>query len=75
MPGASEPAGPGTNGAGLGIFRYRTRCGPMYGHTGNFPGYTQLAVCAAMAPRQAPRPLTARSPRLRSGSRCAAPLP
>ncbi|MEU4493119.1 serine hydrolase domain-containing protein [Streptomyces sp. NPDC023998] len=42
--GASEPAGPGTNAAGLAIFRYTTRCGVVYGHTGNFPGYTQLAA-------------------------------
>ncbi|WP_406447390.1 beta-lactamase family protein [Streptomyces sp. NBC_00876] len=40
--GASEPAGPGRNKAGLAIFRYATRCGVVYGHTGNFPGYTQL---------------------------------
>ncbi|WP_285564005.1 serine hydrolase domain-containing protein [Streptomyces sp. RTGN2] len=40
--GASEPAGPGTNKAGLALFRYDTRCGVVYGHTGNFPGYTQL---------------------------------
>ncbi|MGW6275104.1 MULTISPECIES: serine hydrolase domain-containing protein [unclassified Streptomyces] len=40
--GASEPAGPGANKAGLAIFRYATRCGVVYGHTGNFPGYTQL---------------------------------
>ncbi|MFJ2093776.1 serine hydrolase domain-containing protein [Streptomyces sp. NPDC087901] len=40
--GASEPAGPGKNKAGLAIFRYTTRCGVVYGHTGNFPGYTQL---------------------------------
>ncbi|MEU1281328.1 serine hydrolase domain-containing protein [Streptomyces sp. NPDC005805] len=40
--GASEPAGPGANRAGLGIFRYTTRCGVVLGHTGNFPGYTQL---------------------------------
>ncbi|MEU1040520.1 serine hydrolase domain-containing protein [Streptomyces sp. NPDC005907] len=42
--GASEPAGPGRNTAGLGIFRYATRCGAVLGHTGNFPGYTQLAA-------------------------------
>ncbi|MFE9568163.1 serine hydrolase domain-containing protein [Streptomyces sp. NPDC006692] len=42
--GASEPAGPGRNEAGLAIFRYTTRCGTVYGHTGNTPGYTQLAV-------------------------------
>ncbi|MFJ4282091.1 serine hydrolase domain-containing protein [Streptomyces massasporeus] len=40
--GASEPAGPGHNKAGLAIFRYETRCGVVLGHTGNFPGYTQL---------------------------------
>ncbi|MEU5183486.1 serine hydrolase domain-containing protein [Streptomyces longwoodensis] len=40
--GASEPAGPGRNDAGLGIFRYTTRCGVVLGHTGNMPGYTQL---------------------------------
>jgi D-alanyl-D-alanine carboxypeptidase len=44
--GASEPAGPGRNSAGLGIFRYATRCGVVYGHTGNFFGYTQLAVAS-----------------------------
>ncbi|MGQ4350295.1 MULTISPECIES: serine hydrolase domain-containing protein [unclassified Streptomyces] len=40
--GASEPAGPGRNEAGEAIFRYTTRCGVVLGHTGNFPGYTQL---------------------------------
>lgn len=45
LPGdSSEPAGPGTNAAGLALFRYTTRCGVLYGHTGNFPGYTQLAA-------------------------------
>ncbi|MCT4351979.1 beta-lactamase family protein [Streptomyces sp. Je 1-79] len=48
IPGAaSEPAGPGANAGGLAIFRYTTRCGTVYGHTGNFPGYTQLAVGTA----------------------------
>lgn len=42
--GASEPAGPGVNAAGLAIFRYTTRCGVLYGHTGNTAGYTQLAA-------------------------------
>ncbi|MFH7599027.1 serine hydrolase domain-containing protein [Streptomyces racemochromogenes] len=41
---SSEPAGPGTNAAGLALYRYATRCGVLYGHTGNFPGYTQLAA-------------------------------
>ena len=40
--GNSEPIGPGVNSAGLGIFRYRTRCGTVYGHTGNIGGYTQF---------------------------------
>ncbi|MFC8513803.1 serine hydrolase domain-containing protein [Streptomyces sp. NPDC057257] len=40
--GASQPQGPGRNSAGLAIFRYDTRCGVVLGHTGNFPGYTQL---------------------------------
>ncbi|TXS57044.1 serine hydrolase domain-containing protein [Streptomyces sp. t39] len=44
VPGASEPAGPGANQAGLAIFRYTTRCGVVLGHTGNFPGYTQLVA-------------------------------
>lgn len=40
--GGSEPSGPGKNSAGLGIFRYQLNCGTMFGHTGNFPGYTQF---------------------------------
>ncbi|MET7571001.1 serine hydrolase domain-containing protein [Streptomyces sp. NPDC005492] len=42
IPGASEPAGPGRNSAGLALFRYATRCGVVLGHTGNTLGYTQL---------------------------------
>jgi D-alanyl-D-alanine carboxypeptidase len=42
--GHSEPPGPGVNAAGLGVFRYRTRCGTVYGHTGNVFGYTQFAA-------------------------------
>ncbi len=41
-PGKSEPTGPGTNSAGLGIFRYQTSCGTVYGHTGNTLGFTQF---------------------------------
>jgi D-alanyl-D-alanine carboxypeptidase len=44
--GTSSPPGPGTNAAGLAIFRYRTRCGTVYGHTGNTLGYTQLAAAS-----------------------------
>jgi D-alanyl-D-alanine carboxypeptidase len=43
-PGSSEPPGPGRNSAGLGLFRYETRCGTVYGHTGNTSGYTQFAA-------------------------------
>jgi D-alanyl-D-alanine carboxypeptidase len=42
--GKSEPPGPGENAAGLGIFRYDTGCGRMFGHTGSFPGYTQFVA-------------------------------
>ena len=45
MPGGeSSPPGPGDNSAGLAVFRYRTKCGTVYGHTGNFPGYVQFAA-------------------------------
>lgn len=43
-PGTSEPPGPGVNRAGMALFRYRTRCGTVYGHTGNIFGYTQFAA-------------------------------
>jgi len=45
--GESSPPGPGRNAAGLALFRYRTRCGTVYGHTGNFPGYVQFAAATA----------------------------
>ena len=45
--GESSPPGPGRNAAGLAVFRYRTRCGTVYGHTGNFPGYVQFAAATA----------------------------
>jgi D-alanyl-D-alanine carboxypeptidase len=45
--GESDPPGPGQNGAGLAIFRYRTACGTVYGHTGNFPGYTAFIASSA----------------------------
>jgi D-alanyl-D-alanine carboxypeptidase len=44
--GESSPPGPGENSAGLAVFRYRTRCGTVYGHTGNFPGYVQFAAAS-----------------------------
>jgi len=45
--GSSSPPGPGKNFAGLGIFRYVTRCGTVYGHTGSFPGYRILLAASA----------------------------
>jgi D-alanyl-D-alanine carboxypeptidase len=44
--GSSEPSGPGKNSAGLGIFRYETKCGTVWGHTGNFFGYTQFMAAS-----------------------------
>ena len=44
--GRSSPPGPGRNSAGLAVFRYQTRCGTVYGHTGNFPGYVQFAAAS-----------------------------
>jgi D-alanyl-D-alanine carboxypeptidase len=44
--GRSDPIGPGRNSAGLGIFRYATRCGTVWGHTGSFPGYTQFMAAS-----------------------------
>jgi len=38
----SDPPGPGHNAGGLALFRYRTRCGTLFGHTGSIPGYSQL---------------------------------
>jgi D-alanyl-D-alanine carboxypeptidase len=48
IPGAgSEPPGPGVNAAGLALFRYKTRCGTMYGHSGNTAGFTQYAAASS----------------------------
>jgi D-alanyl-D-alanine carboxypeptidase len=49
--GASGPPGPGINSAGLGIFRYQTDCGTVFGHTGNIPGYTVFAAANASGSR------------------------
>jgi D-alanyl-D-alanine carboxypeptidase len=51
--GGSEPPGPGRNAAGLAVFRYETRCGTVYGHTGNTPGYTQFIAATADGSRSA----------------------
>lgn len=44
--GHSEPPGPGRNSAGLALFRYRTGCGTVFGHTGSILGYTQLIAAS-----------------------------
>jgi D-alanyl-D-alanine carboxypeptidase len=46
-PGSSSPPGPGKNRAGIGIFRYQTGCGTVYGHTGSFPGYRVFVAASA----------------------------
>jgi D-alanyl-D-alanine carboxypeptidase len=51
--GDSKPPGPGRNSAGLGIFRYDTPCGTVYGHTGNTAGYTQFIASTADGTRSA----------------------
>lgn len=52
--GESDPPGPGENAAGLGLFRYRTRCGRVVGHTGSIPaGYTQFAASTPNGRRSA----------------------
>ncbi|MET0894265.1 MAG: serine hydrolase domain-containing protein, partial [Acidimicrobiia bacterium] len=42
--GHSEPIGPGKNSVGLSVFRYETKCGTVYGHTGNTAGFTQFVA-------------------------------
>lgn len=44
--GSSSPPGPGRNRATLGLFRYRTHCGTVFGHTGSFPGYRLFAAAS-----------------------------
>lgn len=51
--GHSEPPRPGTNSVGLAIFRYQTRCGTVYGHTGNTAGYTQFIAASSNGARSA----------------------
>ena len=45
--GTSSPPGPGRNDATLAMFRYKTRCGTVYGHTGSYPGYRLFAASSA----------------------------
>ena len=60
--GASSPPGPGANAAGLALFRYRTKCGTVYGHTGNFPGYFQWAAATGDGRRSVTSSLTIPAP-------------
>jgi D-alanyl-D-alanine carboxypeptidase len=52
--GSSDPPGPVENAARLGILRYETECGTVWGYTGYYPGYTQFMAaspngrCSAM---------------------------
>jgi D-alanyl-D-alanine carboxypeptidase len=61
--GRSSPPGPGRNAAGLALFRYRTRCGTVYGHTGNFPGYVQFAAASRDGSRAVTTSLNIPAPR------------
>ncbi len=49
--GSSSPPGPGRNQATLALFRYKTRCGTVYGHTGSYPGYRLFAAATANGTR------------------------
>lgn len=80
MKGHSEPPGPGVNSAGLAVFRYRTRCGTVYGHTGSILGYTLLIAASRDGRRslafsittQAPDELIPRLRRAETAAVCAA---
>lgn len=61
--GSSSPPGPGTNSAGLAIFRYQTRSGTVYGQTGNFPGYVQWAAATANGRRAVTTSLNIAAPK------------
>src|SRR4029079_4951730 len=45
--GESSPPRPGRHSAGLALFRYQTKCGTRYGHSGTSPGYVQFAGATA----------------------------
>ena len=49
--GSSSPPGPGVNKAGLALFKYTSKCGTVYGHTGSFPGYRIFAASSANGKR------------------------
>ena len=60
--GESVPPGPGKNSAGLALFRYRTRCGTVYGHTGTFPGYAQWVAATSDGKRSVTTSLNIEAP-------------
>jgi D-alanyl-D-alanine carboxypeptidase len=41
-----EPPGPGINRGGLTLYRYKMPCGVVFGHSGNFPGYTDFIAAS-----------------------------
>ena len=54
MVGATGPSGSFVSSSmNPTIFRYTTRCGTVYGHTGNFPGYTTFIGATADGRRSA----------------------
>jgi D-alanyl-D-alanine carboxypeptidase len=46
IPGCGQPPGPGECSTGLSLYRYRTECGTVFGHSGNFPGFAQLIAAS-----------------------------
>ena len=70
--GTSDPIGPGTNSAGLAIFRYRTRCGTVYGYTGNISGYTQLMAATLDGKRSVTASISAQITQDSKGAQLAA---
>jgi D-alanyl-D-alanine carboxypeptidase len=60
--GESSPPGPGKNSAGLALFRYQTKCGTVYGHTGSFPGYAQFVAATADGSRAVTTTLNIEAP-------------
>jgi D-alanyl-D-alanine carboxypeptidase len=65
----SSPPGPGANAAGLALFRYRSRCGTLFGHTGTFPGYVQWAAATSNGRRSVTSTLNIAAPKGRLLSR------
>ena len=56
-----NPPGRATNSASMALFRYETECGAVYGHTGNFFGYTQFAVASPDGQRSATASISLKS--------------